>query len=94
VVTTYSNEPFSLYRNNNDGTFTDVSTPVGIGSATLPLVGCAIALAASANKLTNNLILDDPGVFARLAVAETSSRTFQLSARHARPHRTLLLCAA
>ncbi len=39
VVTTFVNEPNSLYRNNDQRTFTDVGVPAGIGVPTAPRVG-------------------------------------------------------
>lgn len=39
VVTDLSNERYLLFRNNRDGTFTDVTTESGLGRATLPYSG-------------------------------------------------------
>jgi hypothetical protein len=41
VVTTFTNEPFSLYRSNGDGSFTDRAALSGLGIATQPQVGWA-----------------------------------------------------
>jgi hypothetical protein len=41
AVTTFSNEAFSVYRNNGDGSFTDRAAPAGIAIPTGPMVGWA-----------------------------------------------------
>jgi hypothetical protein len=44
VVTDLSDQRYLLYRNNGDGTFTDVTNPSGLGSATLKYSGWSVRL--------------------------------------------------
>jgi len=44
LVTDLSNERYMLYRNNGDGTFTEVTNATGLGAATLPYSGWSTRL--------------------------------------------------
>lgn len=66
IVTTFANEPYTLYQNNN-GFFTDVSGLTGIAQATRPYLGFGILFTDSRNLGALDLFFANGHVFPSVA---------------------------